>query len=321
MASDATRDSDSSQAEQKALAFSTIGYLGMAALGIGFAISTRSEAILLDGVYSFVSAGASLAAARLARRIDRPRTELFHFGFAHLEPLLNTARGFLILAIAAFAFVSAIDALLHGGRPIAAGVALIYGGSAAALCLLMSWKQRRLAKRIGSPLLVVDARNWLVDGILSLGAGLAFLAAFLLEGSAWSRFTPYVDPALVTVLVRVMAPIPLLTLWENLREVLQVAPERDEQREVTSRVEQALSDLPTREIQVRMAKIGRFFYVMTHVVLPHDWEPPRVTELDDVRCRIAKALEAVPLRVVTDTVFTADARWALVSDQRDCAET
>lgn len=306
--------------EQRALRFSTVGYLLMGGLGIGFFLVTRSEAILLDGVYSLVSFGASLMAARVARLVHRPGSETFHFGYAHLEPLLNTLRGFLIVGLSAFALASAVDALLHGGRPIAAGLAMVYGVSAAALCLLMAWNQRRLARKVGSPLLDVDARTWFVDGIISAGAAAGFFTAYLFERLDLHHLLPYVDPTLVVLLVLVMARVPLKTLWENLREVLQVAPPVNDQQAVRTAIEGAVADLPTREVQVRMVKVGRFFYVLTHVLLPEDWRPESTGALDAVRCRIARSLTEVPLRLVTDTVFTADAHWTSFEDDRGCED-
>jgi cation diffusion facilitator family transporter len=307
--------------EQRALRLSTVGYLLMGALGIGFFLVTRSEAILLDGVYSLVSFGASLMASRVARLVREPGSETFHFGYAHFEPLLNTLRSFLIVGLSAFAFVSAIDALLHGGRPISAGLAMVYGISAAVLCLLMAWNQRRLAKKVGSPLLDVDARTWFVDGIISAGAAAAFITAFAFEKLELHDLLPYVDPTLVVLLVLVMAKVPLQALWENLREVLQVAPPAEDQEAVRTAIEGALTNLPTREIQVRMVKVGRTFYVLTHVILPEDWRPASTGALDAIRCRIATSLADVDLQLLTDTVFTADEHWSSFEDDRTCEDS
>lgn len=312
---------DAAATEQRALRISTAGYLLMGFLGIGFFLATRSEAILLDGVYSLVSFGASIMAGRVARLVGRPGSASFHFGYAHFEPLLNTLRGFLVVGLSAFALVSAVDALLHGGRSIAAGIAVLYGVSAATLCLLMAWNQRRLAKRVASPLLEVDARTWFLDGIISTGAAAAFVTAFVFERLALHDLLPYVDPVLVVVLVLVMARVPLEALWTNLREVLQVAPQEKDQALVRAAVEKAVADLPTREIQIRMVKVGRYFYVLTHLLLPEDWKPESARTLDAIRCRIATALRDVPLQLVTDTVFTADPLWTSVEDDRTCDES
>ena len=259
-------------------------------------------------------------ATPVARWVRGPGSERFHFGYAHFEPLLNTLRGFLIVGLSAFAFVSAIDALLHGGRPISAGLAMVYGISAATLCRLMAWNRKRLAKRVGSPLLDVDSCTWFVDGIISAGAAAAFITAFVFEKLELDDLLPYVDLALVVLLVLVRARVPLQALWENLREVLQVTPPAADQVAVRTTITGALADLPTREIQVRMVKVGRTFYVLTHVILPEDWRPTSTGALDALRCRIATSLADVDLQLLTDTVFTADEHWSSFEDDRSCEE-
>ncbi|MHC4402814.1 MAG: cation transporter, partial [Planctomycetota bacterium] len=188
------------QLESFALRLSIFGYLGMAILGIVFALLTGSGAIMVDGVYSLVSFVMAILAAGVARLVDRPGDETFHFGYAHFEPLLNLLRGLMILTIAAFALVSAVLALVSGGRPLSPGLALAYSVCVALMCLGLSAFQRRSAKKTESPTLTVDARNWLVDGVITMAVGVGFLIGVILKSSAWSHLLPYVDPAVVICL-------------------------------------------------------------------------------------------------------------------------
>jgi predicted Co/Zn/Cd cation transporter (cation efflux family) len=178
-------------------------------------------------------------------------------------------------------------------------------------CLVPAAIQRHFSRKAGSPLLSVDARNWFVDGVVSSGVGLTFLAAFFLERSAWKHLVPYVDPILVVVMAAVLIRIPLMTVRENLLEVLRFAPEKTDQQEVRSRVESAIDVPSLRKVNVGMVKIGRFFYVMVHVILPRDYRVERIGDLDEVRQRIFDALRSIPLKLVVDTVFTAEERWAV----------
>jgi cation diffusion facilitator family transporter len=305
--------------EQRALLFSAFGGLLMAALGIFFFFWTRSEALLLDGVFSFVSFFATLAARRVARLVDRPRSRMFHFGYAHFEPLTNLMRGLLILGLCAFALFSAVDALFHGGREISAGPAVIYAVAATLMGVAGGLYLRSGAKRSGSSLVDLDARAWFLDGFLSLGAGLTFLFAYLIQGTGWAHLGPYVDPALVTILVLVVLRVPLAAIRDNAREVLQVAPEPAVQAEVRKRVGGAVEGLPLRDLEIGMVKVGRYFYVLTHALLPADHRVERVADLDEVRCRVADSLREVPERLIADTLFTADERWVTSTDVRDCA--
>src|SRR5205823_1042175 len=112
--------------EIRAFRISAFGFLMISVLGLVFGLRARSQAILLDGVYALVSVVMTVLAARVARLVERPSSEAFHFGYAHFEPLLNLVRGLLIFAVCAYALVITIEVLLRGGREIDAEVGIVY---------------------------------------------------------------------------------------------------------------------------------------------------------------------------------------------------
>lgn len=294
-----------------ALKLSVVGYLFMAVLGVTFSMLTQSEAILLDGVYSLLSFVMALIAQRVAKLVEIPSSESFHFGYAHFEPWLNAVRALLILILCSFALFSAIDALMHGGRPLSPGLGVVYGVSAALGCIALAILQRRYSKQVGSPLLEVDSRNWLVDGIISSGVGLTFVAASLIQRTSWGEYVPYVDPILVLVMGAFLIRIPMTTFWENMLEVLQVAPDPKVQEEVRDRVRGAVAVIPAKKVEVGMMKVGRFFYARAHVILPGDYGVERISDLDDIRSGIGEALRDLEYRLALDTIFTADEKWVI----------
>ncbi|MCP3869648.1 MAG: cation transporter [Gammaproteobacteria bacterium] len=300
---------ESQQVEARALRRSAWLYLFMALLGGGFAYLSESEAILLDGVYSFISLLMTFVAQRVSRLVQTPYTDQFHFGFAHFEPILNVIRILLILAVAMFAAISAVMALLNGGRPLNADAAVFYGVLAATGCLIMAWVQGRASKRAGSPILAVDARNWLVDGVLSSGVAVTFLVAFFMKDSAYAHWVPFIDPLLVITMIMLLLPVPLKTFGDNLKEVLLTAPEPELQLKIRGLVEQAYDPGEDGRIFVRMLPVGRFMYLQVHVLLSPDSPNTAITEYDGVRQRIHEAVKGVHPRLSLDVIFTADERW------------
>lgn len=297
------------QVEARALRLSAWAYLCMALLGGGYFYLARSEAILLDGVYSFISLLMTFVAQRVSQLVQTPYTDRFHFGFAHFEPMLNVVRILLILAIAAFAAASAVAALLQGGRPLNADSAVVYGIIAATGCLSMAWKQRRAARQAGSPILAVDARNWLVDGVLSSGVAVTFLFAFLLNRTAYADWVPFVDPLLVVVMVTLMIPVPLKTLGENLRQVLMQAPDEEMQKKIRMRVEQAVQTAAEDQISIRMLPVGRFLYLQVVILVPPGTQVRVIDEIDSVREKILENTTDLHPQLTLDVIFTADSRW------------
>jgi len=297
--------------ENRALALSMYGYAAMAVAGLIFAGLTGSGAILLDGAYSLVSFVMVLLARRVAKLVETPDSDNFHFGYAYFEPLLNTIRGLLILLLVAFGVGSALIALFSGGRPLNAGMALIYSVIIGAICISLSVVQRRNAKQTASPLLEVDARNWFIDGMLTIAVGIAFLGAFVLSRSDWADWVVYVDPAVVIVLGMVMVPTPLSIVLGNVGQLLHVAPEHALQEEIRRRLDRATEELALRQRDVRMVKVGRYFYVLAKLVAGDDFRCDKISQLDDIRGKIAASLAGCHPRLVLDVVFTADDLWVL----------
>lgn len=298
--------SNNTEIEQRALRRSVWGNLFFAALGFGFAASSESEAILLDGFFSLVAFGMSLLTIRVAKLIQSPADDWFHFGFSSFEPMLNTVKGFLLLGICGFSLFSAINALLHGGRPINPGWALVYAVVAAGGAGILAVVQHRAAKATGSPLLAVDVRNWQIDSGLSGGVGVAFLVAFLLRDSQWTYLLPYVDPALVGLLVLLMIREPIKIVAEGIGELLAIAPEKEMQERVREEFARLVTDYPVEDFTLRMLKSGRAHYLLAHVVLKPDSQIQRIEELDAMRRRITTGLQELHPPWEVDVVFVAD---------------
>jgi len=282
------------------------GNLFFAALGFGFAASSQSEAILLDGFFSLVAFVLSILTVRVANLVTAPADEWFHFGYAAFEPMLNTVKGLLLLGVYGFSLVSAINALLHGGRALNPGWALVYAVLAASGAGLMAILQRRAAKATGSPLLEVDVQNWKIDALLSVGVGAAFLAAYLLRDSRWSELLPYVDPVLVTLLVAIMIWDPIKIVVEGVGELLAVSPDETIQKQVREEFARQAEGSAVRSFNLRMLKAGRTHYLLAHVVVEPEGRIDNIREQDDLRRKITAGLKELHPPWEVDIVFVAD---------------
>jgi cation diffusion facilitator family transporter len=296
--------------EIRAFRVSALGFLMISVLGFVFALLAHSQAIMLDGVYALVSVVVTLLAARVARLVEGPSSQRFHFGYAHFEPLLNLVRGLLIFAVCAYALVMTVEVLLHGGREIHAEAGIVYTAVSAVWSVGVYVYQRRLARKLGSPALAVDARSWLVDGVMYVGETAAFGVYMLLLPTRLAPWLRYADPVFVLIVVAVLMKVPVTTIREAVREVLHHAPPSEVQNDVRRRVAAALAGLPVRKTHARMVMVGRFFFTLIHVVVDDGFGARPVAELDQVRRRVEQSLREVHPRVVLDVVFTADEYWA-----------
>jgi cation diffusion facilitator family transporter len=309
MATTQSSADQSAASENRGLQLSVLGALFMAALGFGFAALTDSRAVLLDGIFSLIGGVVSVLAMRVAQLVRRPDDEHFHFGYAAYEPMLNLTKGLLIGFVSLLAAWASIDSILDGGRVIQGRMAVLYAVIAAAGCLLIAGIQRRLAGKTDSPLLEVDSKNWLIDGLISGAVAVGFMIVVLVEGTGWSWLVPYADPAVVLMLVVLSLPIPVNIVRANWNQLLGRAPEIEAQRTADRIVRSALEREDGLELKLRMLEEGRFIYLQIYVIVARDRGDLSVDEADRLRSRIAEAIWELPQMVGFDIMFTRDRRW------------
>ena len=297
------------QLEHLALQLSTWGALGLALLGITFGLVVPSEAIMLDGFFNligFVMAGISLWVAWL---VKQPDNEYFQFGYASFEPLINLIKGLLIALLSLIALFSAIDALLHGGRLLDAGIAIKYAAIAAACGLVIALIQTEIAKKTGSPMVKVDAKNWLVNGLISLSIGFAFILVGFIKDSQWSGFVPYADPTIVTTIIIITSPIPIGIILDNIRQLLLGSPQSAMRQHIEQLFQSAIKDIPCTKKMLRMTQIGRYLYLHIYWLLPENFELTSVRRLDLIREKIETILKQEYSDLNIDIIFTQDEQW------------
>ena len=116
-----------SRSERQVLLISTVGNLVIGLVGILFAVFSRSQAIMLDGLFNLTYFATGLFTLKVAKMVLQGDDERYPMGYAFFEPLINGLKGVLVLGVSIMALVGAVQALFTGGRAIAAGTAIAYG--------------------------------------------------------------------------------------------------------------------------------------------------------------------------------------------------
>ncbi|WP_370981075.1 cation diffusion facilitator family transporter [Agaribacterium sp. ZY112] len=285
------------------------------ALGLLFAFLTGSEAILLDALFSLIGVVLALVTMTVSRLVQRPADSKYPFGYWYYESFLNLAKSAIILVLSCVALTSACIALFNGGRSVEAGWALIYALIASVGCLLASFIFSRAAKKAQSTLLEVDAANWRIDAVLSGAIALAFTLVKCLEQSQWQSLIPYVDPALVVILVVLTLAIPVRILRSSWHSVIGRTPNSPRSRAVELCVNSIFESLPLKSKSLRMLNAGRAFYVQLYLLVEQDIG---IVEQDGIRKELYEALLALggdqsinisSDNLVLSVVFTQKTQW------------
>ena len=295
--------------ERRALIISVIGALFMAGLGIGFSLITGSNAILLDGIFSLIGFTAGLMALRVSRLVQQPDDEHYQFGYGSFEAFFNLMKGITIAIISVFALTDAVNAILGGGRPIQAGIALIYAVLVGIACLIIAFYLRSAAKKTQSPLVELDAKSWTIDGLLTLAVLMAFASTMMIEKSEYAWMADYADPAIVAVLVILIIPVHYTTIRDNIKQLLLGAPDPQMQTRVHELLAPELEKIDKQDYLVRMANVGRFLYIQIFLQLSLQSDAVDIANQDSIRQRISEKLTGEFTNANVDIVFTLDKKW------------
>ena len=291
-------------------------------LGIVISILSHSGAVFLDGLFSLTFGAVGLVTLYVSELVSRPSDESYPFGYAVFEPMLNLFKGVLIGFAMVYAVWTAIRAMLTGGQEVVAEGGIIYAVLAVVGGAIVVWKLRKYAKESGSPIVDVDAKNWLVDTLISSAVGFAFVATLLLQNSQWSDLAPYADPIIMLAIVVIAAPQPFQTIRDNLRQLVGKAPPKAVQDRVAELVEAAIADVPHVETHLRIVDVGRYMHVHVYVIIPqHTRTRLDVPRHDSIRQAIYDSLSAEYRHLSLDIGFTMDRRWALNSTHSEDLET
>lgn len=275
----------------------------MAFAGIAAAALSRSDALLVDGLYSGVNFFSAIVAARVGEAVTRPPDRSRPFGYEAEESLYVTFRSLVLLGIIAFAVLAAGEKLFvyaTGGEvpELVFGPILAYAAAMVVLCLGLSAWHRYNWRRTGatSAILRTESRAALVDGAISAGAGAALLGVPVLAGTPLAVLIPVADALVVLALSLFIVREPLGMFRQALREAAGGGAEA----EIVGRLRQRASDLLEPHgfslLDLAVTRLGRSHIVAAYV---RPQGPVSAGEVDAIRDELEAACiaEAAPSRV------------------------
>ena len=293
--------------EQGTLKFSIALTVLLGLLGVASGLVTGSQAIIFDGIYSFVDVVPTVVSLLVVKLIARGSSRRFQFGYWHLEPLVAVLRDSILAVACIYATIDAVTSLAGGGREVEYGLAAWWAGILCVIGVAMTLLLGRRAKALQSPMLDLDARSWMVSASLSLALLVGFVVAAALEGTKLQGWVPYLDAIALLAMALIMLPMPMVGLWRSMREVLLVAPD-----ELDAAVHAVMDDV-VKERQFLdytsyIAKAGRGRFVEIHVLVPLDARIDTATA-DAIRRDVSGRLDAGTPNFWLTIDFTADRRW------------
>ena len=293
--------------EQGTLKFSIALTVFLGVLGVASGLVTGSQAIIFDGMYSFVDVVPTVVSLLVVKLIDRGASHRFQFGYWHLEPLVAVLRDSILAVACIYAAIDAVNTLAGGGQQVEYGRAAAWAGILCVIGLTMTWFLSRRAKSLDSPMLRLDARSWVVSAFLSLALLIGFVLAGALAGTRFQGWIPYMDAIALLSMALIMLPMPLIGLWRSMSDVLQMAPDALNAK-VQTVMESLVKERQFLDFTSYIAKVGRGKFVEIHILLSPGSRMD-IAMADEIRREVSERLDAASPAVWLTIDFTADRRW------------
>jgi cation diffusion facilitator family transporter len=293
--------------EQATLKFSIYLTVLLGLLGVASGLATGSQAIIFDGMYSFVDVIPTIVSLVVVKLIAQGSSHRFQYGYWHLEPLVGVFRNSILVIACGYAAIDAINSISSGGHEIEFGLAAVWSGILSVIGFTMSYVLTRRARRLQSPMLKLDAQSWVISAVLSFALLIGFAFANSLTGTAWQKWVPFLDAIVLLAMALVMLPVPLVDLWRSGRDVLQVVPDELDHR-VHSVMDSILKEHSFEAFTSYVSKAGRARFVEIHILVSPALQID-VTKADAIRAEISHRLNAAVPNFWLTVDFTADRRW------------
>lgn len=266
--------------ENRALLIGAAANIFMAAIAWITFYYSNSEAILLDGNYSFIMFIGVLVALKIVA-VRAHKTKTFPLGKFFYESLYGFIKGLMILGVLIMSVATAIIRIVMYFTGASENIPMLipepilyYALVCAVICYSVSFFYFQQNRIIGntSILLKTEQKATFVDGTLSLGIGLGVF--FLSQGGAGSGggFIPYLaDSFFVLILATMLIKEPLTIIRESVIELAGGTLQNQKKREEFETV--IYSNVPEKiKIEgIFISKNGSQYIVLIYISTDDDF--------------------------------------------------
>jgi cation diffusion facilitator family transporter len=294
--------------DQRLLLIAVSVSAGFAVVSSVWGILAGSSMIVFDGLYSFVSVGLSLLAVLALRFARRGADDRFPWGREAAEPVAVVVKAGTLGALCLYAAVQGVVDIVHGGREMAFGWAVVYAALTSVVVLFVGLLLRRGA---GSDVVRAEATEWLADALLSAFVLVGFVVALVLDRTGRGDLAAYVDPAMVVLGSLVFLRVPARLVAGGMREVLAMSPPPPVLDDLRAMVEAVRERYEFTEVVLRATKIGSRVDVDVVYVVGADSPISTVEQCDEVRADLVQRLAPAGYERALTVSFTADRRYAV----------
>ncbi len=300
--------SEKKRLEQRLL-MQSVGLMSLVAFsGTFMGVYTNSNAILLDGICSFIAVIIKLMMLITSKLISRETSKRFQFGYWHFEPLVLFVEGCFTLLIIVYAFFSGINDLIGNGRMVKLGPAILYSIFFTIVDVLYYFYVHSINKSLKSNLVRFDNISWSIDAMLEAGILISFIGAFTLSSLGYDGLVIYVDPLVLILLSLQMLPSSLKIIIPSIKQIMGVAPVALHNK-VQFIMDNFLKKYKFIDYVSSVQVYGNVRIIEIDILVPPNYGYQNITELDVIRDEIDQAIGGNSDEKWLTITFTANRKW------------
>jgi cation diffusion facilitator family transporter len=248
---------DKSKVFEEARRAAWISIWTLVGIGVGEVLVsafTGSLTLFADGLDSMADALVSFIVWFGIRMLQKPKSRLFHFGYAKIESLAAFIAAVVILILASFIVYNAYQRIVNPVPVQNAEITMMALAAAGGISLHRAFKVSKVAKKYSLVSLNLDAKNSIKDGTASfVGLGSVFAAHF---------GVPYMD-SVGSILIAVYIFFMAYTAFKESTLVLIDGVRNPElQQEITAHIEKKFN---VRVEKILLRPLGRDFSAQVHI--------------------------------------------------------
>ena len=241
-------------------------------VGIGVAEAlvsayTGSLTLFADGLDSMADALVSFIVWFGIRMLQKPKSRLFHFGYAKIESLAAFIAAVVIVVLGSFIVYHAYERILHPSPVMNPEIVMVTLAAAGSISLHRAFKVRSVARKYNLVSLNLDAKNSIKDGT----------ASFVGLGSVLAGYfgIPYMD-AVGGILIAIYIFFMAFTAFKESALVLIDGVKNPElQNQIASHIENKFN---VRVEKILLRPLGHEFSAQVHVELDRNLTLEKVHE-------------------------------------------
>ena len=297
--------------ENKILKISMVGALFFALFGIAWGWTVQSEMIIFDGLYSFISLALTMLSLYINNFMAKKELDKYPFGKYIFEPLVISLKSLIIGGMCLYSLIGAIQDIVNGWKSVEYGSALIYSIVSVVGCGGVYIFMKKKGEKISSEMVKVEASQWLMDTLLSIGVLVGFVIAMILRNTRFSWLNVYIDPMMVIMVSVVFIKMPIQSFINSFKEILCVKANDEINDDIYFIVKEIEKEYKFEDSISRVSKIGGELRIEIDFIYNEESKLKDLDQMDCVREKVYDAIKHIDYNKWLNVSFTGDKKWAI----------